>query len=164
VRVLGIVILGVLVCIAWGFRSAGIAGAATGLVAGFLFSVLFAVATNQNISKYPADLQPNPTSWRLAGAVGLMVIPISAYVGGWTLGWAYALGTMAALLLLAVTVVWFIAKAPEMAPQVDSEIVESSEQTAESRTVMEVANPRRRRTDRKRTLEQSGLEQRGQRS
>ncbi len=108
---LGIVILGVLVCTAWGFRSAGIAGAATGLVAGFLFSVLFAVATNQNISKYPADLQPNPTSWRLAGAVGLVVIPISAYVGGWTLGWAYALGAMTALFVLAVALVSFIEKA-----------------------------------------------------
>ncbi len=109
---LGIVILGVLVCVAWGFRSADIAGAATGLVAGFFFFVLFAVATNQNIIKSAVDLQPNPASWRLVGAVGLVVVPVAAYLGGWGVGWAYVLGAMVALLALAIAVVSFISKAP----------------------------------------------------
>ena len=91
-HVLGIMMLGVVVGGAVGFRTAGIAGAVTGLVAGSFFTVSFAVATNQR----------NPTSSRLAGAVGLVVIPIAAYVGGWTLGWAYVIGAMTVLFILAM--------------------------------------------------------------
>ena len=98
----GIMMLGVAVGGAWGFRTGGIAGAVTGLVAGSLFTVSFAVATNQR----------NPASSRLAGAVGLVVLPLTAYVAGWTLGWAYAIGAMTVLFILAVALASFMGTAP----------------------------------------------------
>ena len=99
---LGIMMLGVAVCGAIGFRFAGIAGAATGLVAGSLFTMSFAVTTNQR----------SPASSRLAGAVGLVVIPLTAYMAGWTLGWAYAIGAMTVRFILAVALASFMGTAP----------------------------------------------------
>ena len=96
-----IVMLGVVVCGAWGFRSGGIAGAATGLITGSLFTVLFAVATNRL----------HQASSRLTGAVGLVVIPIAAYMGGWTFGWAYVIGAMTVLFILAVALASFMGTA-----------------------------------------------------
>ena len=99
---LGIMMLGVTVCGAWGFRTGGIAGAVTGLVAGSFFTVSFAVATDRL----------HQASSRLAGAVGLVVLPIAAYVGGWTLGWAYVIGAMTVLFILAVALASFMGDSP----------------------------------------------------
>ena len=87
---------------ALGFRTAGIAGAVTGLVAGSFFTVSFAVASSRL----------HQASFRLAGAVGLVVIPIASYVGGWTLGWAYAIGAMTVLFMLALALASFMGTAP----------------------------------------------------
>ncbi len=103
---LGIMMLGVVVGGALGFRTAGIAGAVTVLVAGSFFTVSFAVATNRL----------HQASFRLAGAVGLVVIPIVAYVGGWTFGWAYAIGAMIVLFVLAVALASFMGTALKWHP------------------------------------------------